>query len=53
MTYILNLCLVPSLAASTASVATSVAPILILMLEIDSASQKTYEKTYNMPIEGE
>ena len=43
MTFILNLCFV----ASAASVAASIARILILMLAIDSASQKTYEKTYH------
>ena len=52
-----------SLAASLASEAASIAPIAILMLEvdlaspktykkmlaIDSVSQKIYEKTYHMP----
>ena len=51
MTFILDLlCQVASFAASEAA---SVALISILMLAIDSASKKTYEKTYNMPIEEE
>ena len=38
-----------SLAASAASEAASVAPISMLMRAIDSASQKTYKKTYHTP----
>ena len=49
MTFILDLCLVASFAASAASEAASVAQISILMLAIDSASQKTYKKTYHTP----
>ena len=40
---------VASLATSAASEAASVTPISILMLAIDSASQKTYKKTYHTP----
>ena len=46
MTFILDLCKVASLAPSEAA---SVAPISIQMLEVDSASKKTYKKTYHMP----
>ena len=49
MTFILDLSLVASLAASAASEAASVAQISIPMLAIDSASQKTYKKTYHTP----
>ena len=49
MILILDLCLVASLTASAASEAASVAPISILMLAINSASHKTYKKTYHMP----
>ena len=49
MTFILDLCLVTSLAASAASEAASIAQSSILMFEIDSASQKTYKKTYHTP----
>ena len=47
--FILDLCLMASLVASEASEAPSVAPISILMLAIDSASQKTCKKTYHTP----
>ena len=46
MTFIFDLCLVASFAASEAA---SVAPTSILMLAINSASQKTYKKTYHTP----
>ena len=50
MSFILDLCSVASLVASAASqAAASVAPISILMLAIDWAPQKTYEKTYHTP----
>ena len=46
---ILDFCLLASLVASEASEAASIAPILILMLAIDSAFRKTYKKTCHMP----
>ena len=49
MTFILDFSLVAIFAASAASEAASVALISILMLAIDSASQKTYKKTYHTP----